>query len=190
MDNILSKEDMEEYRNNIFKGRILSPDLTDNSFIHHTAIIYPNVKLGKNIYIGCYSIIGGPPEHRDFWDKEYKSVVIGDNTRISNHVTIDAGTTQDTIIGKNCILLAHSHIGHDCMVSDNVTISCGALVGGHCVIEASCNLGLNSVIHQKITIPQGVMIGASAFVGKTLKMEPYRKYAGVPARDIGTNLIK
>ena len=159
-------------------------------YIHPTAIIYPNVKIGNNFYIGAYSVIGGPPEHREYWDREYKGVVIGDNVRISNHVTIDAGTQRNTVIGDNSVILAHAHIGHDAILSDAITVSCGAKVGGECEIGEYTNIGLNASVHQRIKIPNNCMIGANAFIGKTLQMEPGNKYVGVPARYLGPNTKK
>jgi UDP-N-acetylglucosamine acyltransferase len=79
------------------------------------------------------------------------------------------------------------HIGHDAIICDNVTLSCGAKVGGHTIVEKNCNIGLNAVLHQKIRIPEGCMIGASAFVGKKSVLQPFHKYAGVPVKEIGQN---
>ena len=86
-----------------------------------------------------------------------------------------------------CYLLKHSHIGHDAIICDNVTISCGAKIGGHSIINKKCNIGLNAVIHQKVEIPEGCMIGASAFVGKKSILKPFHKYAGVPVKELGRN---
>lgn len=165
-------------------------EYTDSSYIHPTAIVYPNVKLGRNVYIGAYSVIGGPPEHREYWDKEYKGVIIGNNVRISNHVTIDAGCTNNTTIGVGSIILAHAHIGHDCSIGYKVTISCAALIGGYSSISNNCNIGLGAILHQYSVIPEGCMIGANAFIGKTLVMEPNSKYVGVPARYLSPNIKK
>ena len=84
--------------------------------------------------------------------------------------------------------MKHSHVGHDAIIGENVTISCGAKIGGHSVIGKHCNIGLGAVIHQKVTIPEGCMIGANAFIGKKTELNPHRKYAGVPAKDIGENI--
>lgn len=179
------------------------------NFIHPTAIIGDNVILGDNNYIGPFCIIGDPAEHKKYWLKEviegitfnnydYRSlkkttstiikkgkVRIGDNNTITGLVTIDAGTEEDTIIENNCFIMKHSHIGHDCWIMDNVTISCGAKIGGHSIIKEDCNIGLNAVLHQFTTIERGCMIGASAFIkGAT---EEYSKYVGVPAKRIGEN---
>jgi UDP-N-acetylglucosamine acyltransferase len=176
------------------------------NFIHPTAIIGDNVILGDNNYIGAYCIIGDPAEHKKFWEyEEYEDidaksnylrmitkkrikkgkVVIGNNNIITGLVTIDAGTSDITTIGDNCFIMKHAHIGHDCLIYSNVTISCGAKIGGHSIIKEYSNIGLNAVLHQFTKIERGCMIGASAFIkGET---QEFIKYAGVPAKKIGIN---
>ena len=156
------------------------------NFIHPTAIIGENVILGDNNYIGAYCIIGDPAEHKKFWDEQKGKVYIGDNNIITGLVTIDAGTKDITFIGNNCFIMKHAHIGHDCLIKDNVTISCGAKIGGHSIIKNNSNIGLNAVLHQFSIIEQGCMIGASAFFkGQT---KEYSKYAGVPAKYLSPNI--
>ena len=159
------------------------------NYIHPTAIIGDNVILGDNNYIGAYCIIGDPAEHKKFWGVENGDtkckVIIGNNNIVTGLVTIDAGTEYDTIIGNNCFFLKHCHIGHDCWIGSNVTISCGAKIGGHSTIKPNSNIGLNAVLHQFSEIEEGCMIGASAFFKG--ESEPYSKYAGVPAKKIGEN---
>ena len=155
------------------------------NFIHPTAIIGDNVILGDNNYIGAYCIIGDQAEHKKYWLQPKGKVIIGNGNIITGLVTIDAGTQDITTIGDNCFIMKHAHIGHDCQIKDNVTISCGAKIGGHSIIKEYSNIGLNAVLHQFTIIEQGCMIGASAFIkGET---KEFSKYAGVPARKIGTN---
>jgi len=156
------------------------------NFIHPTAIIGDNVILGDNNYIGPYCLIGEPAEHKKFWGKELGEVYIGNNNIITGLVTIDAGTETQTIIHNNCFIMKHAHIGHDCIIYDDVTISCGAKIGGHSRIYHSSNIGLNAVLHQFSIINEGCMIGASAFFKGW--SEEFTKYAGVPARNIGKNI--
>jgi UDP-N-acetylglucosamine acyltransferase len=156
------------------------------NFIHPTAIIGENVILGDNNYIGAYCIIGDPAEHKKFWGQEKGKVIIGDNNIITGLVTIDAGTEYDTFIRNNCFIMKHAHIGHDCRIWDNVTISCGAKIGGHSIIKEYSNIGLNAVLHQFSIIEQGCMIGASAFFKGQSK--EYSKYAGVPAKYLSPNI--
>jgi UDP-N-acetylglucosamine acyltransferase len=157
-----------------------------NNIIHPTAIIGKNVILGDNNYIGAYCIIGDPAEHKKHWDEEKGKVYIGNNNIITGLVTIDAGTKDITFIGNNCFIMKHAHIGHDCLIQDNVTISCGAKIGGHSIIKNNSNIGLNAVLHQFSIIEQGCMIGASAFFkGQT---KEFSKYAGVPAKYLSPNI--
>ena len=155
------------------------------NYIHPTAVIGDNVILGDNNYIGAYCIIGDKAEHKKFWNEPKGKVFIGNNNIITGLVTIDAGTVDITTIGNDCFIMKHSHIGHDCQVHNNVTISCGAKIGGHSVINDKSNIGLNAVLHQFSCIKEGCMIGASAFFKG--ESEPYTKYAGVPARKLGEN---
>jgi UDP-N-acetylglucosamine acyltransferase len=158
------------------------------NFIHPTAIIGENVILGDNNYIGAFCIIGDPAEHKKYWGQEKGKVIIGNNNIVTGLVTIDAGTEVPTIIEDGCFIMKHAHIGHDCRIMNNVTISCGAKIGGHSIIGEGSNIGLNAVLHQFSVIKKGCMIGASAFFKGESEVE--MKYAGVPARKLGSNIRK
>jgi UDP-N-acetylglucosamine acyltransferase len=157
------------------------------TFIHPTALIGNNVQIGDNVYIGAYCIIGAAPEWKGK-EKEDKGVIINNVARLTGLVTVDSGAEKPTVIGENCYLMKHSHVGHDAQLGNGVTLSCGAKVGGHSVIGDGTNIGLNAVIHQKLTVPGGCMIGASAFIGKKTELKANAKYAGVPAKYIGENI--
>ena len=150
-------------------------------YIHPTAIIGKDVIIEEDVSIGPYCLIGLPPEWKGR-EQDCKGVIIKKGSVLTGLVTVDSGAEAPTVIGENCFLMKHSHVGHD------VTISCGAKVGGHTTVSDNCNLGLNSCLHQRIEIPMGCMIGANAFVGKKSMLRPYRKYVGVPVKDIGSNV--
>ena len=158
-----------------------------NTIIHPTAVIGENVTIGDNCYIGPYCVIGYPAEWKGLEHNDI-GVHICNGARLTGMVTVDSGVNNKTFIGENCYLMKHCHIGHDAKLSHNVIVSCGAKIGGHAFVWNNTNIGLNAVIHQKVSVPNDCMIGASAFIGKTLVMKPFRKYAGVPARDIGENI--
>jgi UDP-N-acetylglucosamine acyltransferase len=159
------------------------------TYIHPTSIIGPNVTIEDDVYIGPYCIIGMPAEWKGKEDIDL-GVTIGKGTRITGMVTIDSGVNNRTQIGENCYLMKHSHVGHDAILSNNVTLSCGAKVGGHTIIGNNCNIGLNAVIHQKQIIAEGCMIGMAAVITKKLVTTPNMKYVGNPARLLGANIIK
>ncbi len=156
--------------------------------IHPTAIIYDGVTIGTGNTIGAYCIIGAPPE----WKGKHSigNVIIGNNNTLTGLVTIDSGAEITTTIGDNCYLMKHSYVAHDCTLKDNVTLSAGVKIGGYATIGENTNIGMNATIHQKVSIPEGCMIGASSFVGKTSKLKPKHKYAGVPVRELGENIKK
>lgn len=169
------------------------------NYIHPTAIIGPNVVMGDNNYIGPYCIIGYPAEHKEYWPSpdsgsqegieivQFGKVIIGNNNKFTGHVTIDAGTVHDTIIGDNVWMLKHSHAGHDSDIGSQTVVSCGAKIGGHCWVGTDCNIGLNAVIHQRKIIPHSCMIGMGAVITKKTELLPGMKYAGNPARCLGEN---
>jgi UDP-N-acetylglucosamine acyltransferase len=156
------------------------------NFIHETAIIYSGVTIETNVYIGPYCIIGSPPEWKGK-ENDSKGVYIMSGTRITGHVTIDSGGLGKTIIGKDCYLMKHSHVGHDAILKNGVTLSCGAKIGGHSEIGENTNIGLNATIHQKLKVPAGCMIGMGTVVTKKTELKENCKYAGVPAKFIGSN---
>jgi len=158
-----------------------------NNQIHPTAIIYDGVVMGEGNVIGPYCVIGAPAEWKG---KEGQTghVYIGDNNVITGMVTIDSGVLNRTLIGDNCYIMKHAHVGHDAILHSNITLSCGVKIGGHSIIFNDVNIGLNAVIHQKCEIPKGCMIGACGFVGKKSILREGYKYAGVPVRELGLNI--
>jgi UDP-N-acetylglucosamine acyltransferase len=154
--------------------------------IHQTAVINSNVIIEDDVYIGPLCIIGFNPEWKGR-ELDNKGVIIKKGTKIMGLVTIDGGANQPTVIGENCYLMKHSHVGHDAELKNGVTLSCGAKIGGHSIIGENTNIGLNAVVHQKVEVPEGCMIGASAFVGKKSILKPNHKYAGVPVKELGEN---
>lgn len=156
------------------------------NYIHPTALIAEGVKMGTGNYIGPYCVIGFPAEWKGF-EQYIGNVTIGNNNRLTGLVTVDSGVEEATFIGNDNYLMKHSHLGHDAAIAIDCTVSCGAKIGGHSVVDNGANIGLNAVIHQKVIIEKGCMIGMGAVVTSKLKTEPFKTYAGNPAKLIGEN---
>lgn len=178
----------ETQRNKIHPSAFVDPTVImgEGNVICEGVIIRAGVQLGDYNFIGPYCIIGDFPEKVGYFTIPGK-VIIGSGNRLTKQVTIDAGTTDVTIIKNNCILLKNSHCGHDSYLHDNVTLSCNVCVGGFTQVGQGVNMGLGSVAHQRLVIPGNVMIGMNAVITKKTVLQPGRMYAGVPARDIGEN---
>ena len=156
--------------------------------VHPTAIIYDGVIIQANVQIGPYCIIGAPAEWKH--KESTKGVTICEGAILTGMVTVDAGVEYTTYIGANSYLMKAVHIGHDAIVKDGCTISCGAKIGGHAIIGENTNIGLNAVIHQRKIVPANCMVGMGSVVTKGLIMAPGMKYAGNPAKLLGENIKK
>ena len=157
--------------------------LGHNNRVHHTAIIYDNVRLGHGNIIGPYCVIGSNGEIRG---KDYNSfkgtVEIGDDNVISEHVTIQRPFDADckTIVGSNNIIMAHTHIGHDAVVGDNTEICTSSVLGGYCIVENGVKLKLKCVVRNRITIGENSIIGMGSAVISNI--EPNSIAYGSPAK--------
>lgn len=174
--------------NKIAESATIHPNaiLGKGNVIMEGVIIREGVQIGDNNYIGPQCIIGDSAEKFGYFGV-YGKVVIGNNNRLTKQVTIDAGTTDVTIIKDNVIMLKSAHCGHDSYISENVVLSCNSVIGGGTKVGKGSNFGLGAVAHQRLVIPEGVIIGINSTVTKKSKLEPFRKYAGSPVRDIGSN---
>ena len=153
----------------------------DGNQVHRTAIIYPNVQLGKGNVIGAFCVIGSNGEIRD--TKEFKGkVIIGDNNVISEMVTIQrpAPEDQETLIGSNNLIMAHSHIGHDAHIGDNTEICTGTIVGGYAKIHNGAKVKLGVTIRNRIIIGEGSLVGMGSVVVKDV--QPNSVVKGNPAK--------
>lgn len=156
-------------------------------------INFEKVTIGKNVYIGKGCTIGFAPEHKDLdpmKPETWGRVRIADNARIYNNVNIDASmdTNGETVIGEGSIVMAQSHIGHDCKIGKECRISSGSILGGHTQIGDFANIGINATTHQYTKIGEGVMLGAGCFAKGELK--PFTIYhTGLRAKEQGVNTV-
>ena len=172
--------------NYIHPTAVISPDakIGSGNYIGAFTVIHAHVTIGDNNHIGEHCIIGDIGESTKYFDKNPKGVIIGDHNRFTKQVTIDCGTEQDTVIGNNTLILKNGHVGHDAIVEDYSEIRCNALVGGHAVLKDHVILCIGVVIQPRITVPKWAYIGACSNVTrKTLLNECWVHY-GNPCKPI------
>jgi UDP-N-acetylglucosamine acyltransferase len=127
----------------------------DGNSIHKTAIVHPNVKLGKGNTIGAYCVIGSNGEIRGVSQNDFKGhVVIGDNNVISEFVSIQRPFNENgrTIIGNDNLIMAHSHLGHDVKIGNDCEICTGTVIGGYVEIYDGAKIKLKCVIRNRVKI--------------------------------------
>jgi len=169
---------------NIHPDAIVHP----TAFVHRTSIIYGGVRIEENVQIGAHCIIGSVAEYPNerLKCKSDEWVRIQENTILHGLNTVDAGKEGSTVIASDCTLMKGAHVGHDCFIQNNVTLSCGVKVGGYSRVEAYSTLGLNATVHQKQTVPRGSMIGAGSFF-KGRSLNSFMIWVGSPAKPIKPN---
>jgi len=152
--------------------------------IHKDAKIFPNVKLGKGNQIGPFAVIGSNGEIRDVDQTKFKGwVQIGDNNVISELVTIQRPyEAEATIIGNDNILMAHSHIGHNAKICNNVEICTGAIIGGYAVINNDAKIKLGVTVRNRVIVGKGSLVGFQSAVAKNVPENDVQ--VGVPAKSI------
>jgi UDP-N-acetylglucosamine acyltransferase len=156
--------------------------------IHETAVIGPNVTIGKGVYIGPGCIIGYPAEDKKY-DGPIGSVHIKPGAQIQGNVTIDAGTDGLTTIGENAYIMKGCHIGHDAVLWGDVTLSPHVLIGGRAVLMTGCNLGMGAIVHNRAVLGAYSMIGMGTIVTKKTPILPGWTYVGSPARKLKPNNV-
>ena len=142
--------------------------------------------MGCKIYHN--NSIGEVPQDLKY-DGEETRTLIGDNVVIREFVTINRGTAAygKTVVGDNVLLMASTHIAHDCIVGNNVIMANIATLGGHVEIGDWCNIGGGAMIHQFVKIGQQSLIGGG-FSAKQ-DVPPFIIGAGIPLRFVGINKI-
>lgn len=160
----------------------------DGTTIYSSALIAGNAELGKNVRVFHSAVIGTEPQDLKFEGEETKAV-IGDDTTIREFVTINRGTAASgqTILGKNCLLMAYAHVAHDCIVGDNVIMANSVNTGGHVEIGDFAICGGVLAVHQFVKIGAHAMIGGGFRVSQDVC--PYAMVSGYPLKVVGLNSI-
>ena len=158
--------------------------------IHKTAIInWERVRLGIGNTIGPYACVGTePPNVSEVSDG---IVEIGNSNNICEYVTIHLPTKSEigTVIGNNNLLMSSAHIGHDCVLEDNITLCNNVAVAGHARIMQGATLALNASVHQFKVVGSWVMVGMNTCLNKSIIVEPGNIYFGIPAKNMGKNIV-
>ena len=164
-------------------------EINENVKIHSHVNISGNTKIGKGNKIYPFASIGNDPQDLKYNGEETK-LIIGDNNKIREYVTINPGTEGGgglTKIGNDCLFMISSHIAHDCQVGNNVIIANNVPLGGHAIIEDNVVIGGNSAVQQFTRIGKMAMVGG--MTGVLHDVIPYGLSIGNRNYLQGLNLI-
>ena len=194
---------------NIHPSAIVDPkaELDASVEVGPFTVIGPHVKVGAGTTIGPHVVLEGHTtlgrENRIFQfcsigaanqDKKYlgepTELVIGDRNTIREFVTLHVGTVQDkavTRIGDDNWIMAYTHVAHDCVVGNHVTMANNTTLAGHVEIGDWATIGGLVGIHQFVKVGAHVMVGFASAVSQDVP--PFMLVDGNPLAVRGINVV-
>lgn len=163
-------------------------EIGEGTHICSGAVIMDGARIGRGCTIFPGAVIAGIPQDLKFRG-EVTYAYIGDNTTIRECVTVNRGTASKgkTVVGSNCLIMAYSHIAHDCVVGDNVIVANASQIAGEVVVDNFAVIGGGTLIHQFCHIGSHVMLQGGSHVNKDVP--PYVKAGRDPLSYAGINSI-
>jgi UDP-N-acetylglucosamine acyltransferase len=168
--------------------------------IGEQVIVGPGTEIGAHVVIDGQTTIGAQNrifpgaaiglESQDLkYDGSMSRVVIGDNNLIREYVTINRATDAGaaTLVGNRCLLMAYSHVAHNCVVEDNVIIANSVALAGHVHVESGARISGMVGVHQFVHIGRLVMIGGLSRIDRDVP--PFTLVNGNPAEVRGLNQV-
>ncbi len=186
----------------VARGAELGPGVVIGPF----AYVGPRVELGAGTRVGLHAIIEGctsigpgcqihhgavigniPQDLKFRGDPTH--VRIGRDTTIREYATINSATGGDeyTIVGDSVLLMAYSHVAHNCRIGNNVILANGVNLAGHVRVDDYAIIGGMTPIHQYVAIGCHAFVGGGSRVPQDVP--PYVKAAGNPLRACGLNSV-
>lgn len=148
----------------------------------HTAI-------GNDCVIYPGAVLGCPPQDLSYRGEPHQ-LIIGDGCTIREGVTMSIGTTKGggvTRVGARGFFMNHAHVGHDCIVGNDVIFATSATLGGHCEVGDFVYIGGLSAAHQFVRIGSQTMIGG--LTGLRGDVIPYALANGQHGHLEGLNIV-
>lgn len=160
----------------------------DGTWVGPNSTIMDGARIGKNCRIFPSSVVSGIPQDLKFKGEE-TTAEIGDNTTIREGVTVNRGTAAagKTTVGNNCLLMAYSHIGHDCAIGNYCIIGNTTGLAGEVKVDDWAILSGGTLVHQFARIGGHVFIGGGSKV--RIDVPPYIKADRDPLSFMGLNAV-
>lgn len=170
---------------------VIGPEvvLADGCTIHSHTVIGGRTRIGARTEVFPFASIGLRPQDLKYRG-EPSELIIGSDTVIREHVTMNPGTEGGgmvTRVGDRCLVMVGSHIGHDCHVGNGVIMANNATLAGHVQVQDHAVLGGLSAVHQFVRIGRNAMVGG--VTGVERDVIPYGSVMGDRARLSGINII-
>jgi UDP-N-acetylglucosamine acyltransferase len=145
-------------------------------------------RMGAGCYVGDNSVVGGDPQIYN-WNKVPSWVEMGEGVFVNELVAIHRSMYENgvTVIGPKCYVMTQVHIGHDCALGEQVTLTTLAGLSGHVVVGDFAVVGGAAGAHQFVRIGTMAMVGGMSRIVQDIP--PYFLVVGSPAVAEGLNTV-
>lgn len=168
---------------------LIGPRVTigEGSVIAGHAVIGSDAALGRRNIVHHHAVLGTDSQDRKFRG-ETTGLIAGDDNVFREFVSVNRATGEGkaTRIGNGCLLLAYTHVAHNCVVGNEVILSNSVQIGGECIVEDYAIVGGLVGIHQFCRVGAYAIVGGCSKV--TQDILPFLTADGHPARPHGLNL--
>lgn len=164
-------------------------EIGENCRVDAFASVKQYTRMGNGNHVFSYAMVGEVPQDLKF-SGEVSRLEIGDRNNIREFSTLHRGTRDGggvTRIGSNCLLMAYTHVAHDCILGDNIVLSNNATLAGHVVVQDNAIIGGLSAIHQFSRIGRHAFVGGMTGISQDLP--PYMLAVGERAGLHGPNVV-
>jgi UDP-N-acetylglucosamine acyltransferase len=163
-------------------------EIGEGTWIGSNVTIMEGARIGRNCRIYPGAVIAAAPQDLKFGGEE-TTVVIGNGTTIREFVTIHRGTKDrmSTVVGDDCLIMAYSHIAHDCIIGNNCIMSNNTQMAGHVTMGENAILAGMCAVHQFSNIGKHSFIAGGSLVSKDVP--PYIKAGRTPLSYAGVNSV-
>lgn len=141
-------------------------EIGEGTILESSVCVDGHTNIGNNNVVSPYVSIGKPPQDLKY-NGEPTKVIIGDNNKFREFVTVNCGTITgngETVIGNSNMLMAYSHVAHDCILMNNVVMANSVALAGHVTLEDNVVLGGFTGVTQFNTIGKHAYIGAYSLI--------------------------
>ena len=165
-------------------------EIGDDCWIGPNVTIFDYIRIGRGCKIFPGAVLGAIPQDLKFQGEETWAE-IGDTTVVREFATVHRGTAASgkylTHVGHDCLLMAYTHVAHDCRVGNHCIISSMSAMAGEVDIDDWAIVGGGTVIHQYCHIGEHAMVGGGSAVLKDVP--PFALTGHNPAIYGGINLV-
>ncbi len=160
----------------------------DETWVGPNSTILDGARIGKKCKIFPSSVVSGIPQDLKFKGEE-TTAEIGDNTTVREGVTVNRGTAAvgKTVVGNNCLLMAYSHIGHDCAIGNYVIIGNSTGMAGEVKVDDFVIISGGTLVHQFTRVGAHVMVGGGSKI--RTDVPPFIKADRDPLTYMGLNSV-